>query len=259
MICRGNGQLTSYNPEKLEFIEQFKKHEPAQVDLLTYLDDGTKIRPIKWYRIMTDGTLGYAFEYSNKSQQDVFRRAMPIIFDTIESRQGVLSTIYEVGVKDSEEKFKLFELSDNYFPGKSILNRKEQEIYKQYQETKDDGLLKDMPQTTIAKFYVQADLDSDYETQYALMVAYDPESKMIGWTKEDHLEYAKERTGEESKIQVLKGMGDVGKGKFIQQSEQEGYIEYECYDEETGQYLNMGFQLEKNEEGIWKVCFMPIQ
>ena len=179
-----------------------------------------------------------------------------------------LSTIDDLGVVEGQEEFKLLELSHNYFPGKSILNNEEQEIYNQYRETKEETLLKDVSPVSIAKFYVQTELDNDAETQYALMEEYDPESNMMGWSKEEHLAYAKENTlawsqeegGEEkAKSDLLDAMGNVGQGTFVEQDHNSGYIKYMAYDSDTGREVEMGFQLVRNEVGIWKVCFMPIQ
>ena len=45
----------------------------------------------------------------------------------------------------------------------------------------------------------------------------------------------------------------LGSGTFRQQSEYEGYISF------RNKNGDMGFQMVKDENGVWKVGFMPIQ
>lgn len=51
----------------------------------------------------------------------------------------------------------------------------------------------------------------------------------------------------------------IGEGTFIPKGENEGYIRYWRYNSKQGESEEMGFQMTKNSEDVWKVCFMPIQ
>lgn len=259
-ISSVTGVEMAYNEQFLEkFQQSIERGQKDKLEVIAYTKDKNGLEIKSWDTLVTVEGKAYAYSYEALKDGNYRYVGAPIEFDFIDKCEYETVTRYGLGKNGESNSTRLIEVAKGYILKKNFLNKTEQTIYNQYQETKEEALLKDVSPISIAKLYVQADLDSDYETQYALMVEYEPESKMMGWSKEEHLKNAKEHSAEESKTQLLKRMGDIGIGEFIQQSEQEGYIKYECYDEQVSKYQEMGFQLEKNEEGIWKVCFMPIQ
>ncbi|OCT13536.1 hypothetical protein A8709_18240 [Paenibacillus pectinilyticus] len=49
---------------------------------------------------------------------------------------------------------------------------------------------------------------------------------------------------------------NIEKGKFVHSSDFEGYIEYQSSEEAKSK---TGFQMIKDDDGIWNVSFTPIQ
>jgi hypothetical protein len=101
---------------------------------------------------------------------------------------------------------------------------------------------------SIAKIYVQAALDKEYDVQYAL---YTDRPNYVRWSKEKDEQIPESDRG--TKEQLLQTFSGIEKGEFIQTSDYEGYIKYMNGSGE------MGFQMVKDEEGIWNVSFTPLQ
>lgn len=84
--------------------------------------------------------------------------------------------------------------------------------------------------------------------QYAL---YTDRADRIRWSKEEDEKIpASHRGTRETMLQQFHG---IEKGEFIQTSDDEGYIKF------TNKNGESGFQMVKDEDGIWNVAFMPIQ
>ncbi len=255
------GLMLSYNEAVMErFKTSIKNHQEDCIEVVSYLGNRENLLIDEWSTLVTDGDNIYLYSYYEDSQNGKYKyMEEPLVFDYIVEKQDNRITSYRLGNDGEETTMRLIELRANYTPHMTILDGNEQEAYRAYRETKDEVLLKGISPITIAKYYIQAELDDDFETQYDLMVEYKPEDNMMGWTKEEHLKDAKDNKGIETKESIIKTFGNIGKGEFIQRGSDDGYILFDRYNENTGDYSEMGFQLEKNEEGIWKVCFMPIQ
>ena len=116
--------------------------------------------------------------------------------------------------------------------------------------TKDLNLehLEGLEPKSVAKMYVQAVLDKNYDVQYAL---YTDREEAVQWSKEEDQSIPETHRGTNEQNRKL--FNNIGKGEFIQTSDYEGYIKYN-----SGEGIN-GFQMIKNEDGIWQVAFTPIQ
>ena len=113
----------------------------------------------------------------------------------------------------------------------------------------DQKYLKGLSPISIAKLYVEAQLNQDYETKYALYTSRD-EYRL--WTLAEEL--AQSEKDMLSTGALLDSLGWVAQGEFIQDDKVSGHIEY------TDEYGNMrGFNMILDEDGIWKVAFLPIQ
>jgi hypothetical protein len=128
------------------------------------------------------------------------------------------------------------------------LSETETAAYNWFKLEHDRDNLKDLSPLSIAKLYVQAELDGDGETQYALFTT---RTDRIMWSKEEHLKFAKKE--QVSKENILAAFQGLQNGEFVATSDFEGYIKFE---NANG---TQGFQLVKDPDGIWKVAFMPIQ
>jgi hypothetical protein len=128
------------------------------------------------------------------------------------------------------------------------LSAKEEEVYINFQKDLDVKHLSGLEPVSIAKLYVKAGFDKNYDVQYAL---YTDREGYVQWSKEEDIKIPETHRGtDEQKIKQFK---TINKGKFVQTSDYEGYIEYD-----SGEGTN-GFQMIKNEDGIWQVSFLPVQ
>ncbi|GMN98317.1 hypothetical protein [Parageobacillus thermoglucosidasius] len=84
--------------------------------------------------------------------------------------------------------------------------------------------------------------------QYAL---YTDRPDYVRWSKEEDEQIPGSDRG--TKEHLLQTFSGIEKGEFMQTSDHEGDIQYM---NESGE---MGFQMVKDEDGIWNVSFTPIQ
>ncbi len=129
------------------------------------------------------------------------------------------------------------------------LTEEESEAYERFALDHNNEYLKGLSPISIAKLYIQAQLDSDYHTKYALYTSREDHQM---WTLEEELEKAEGdmlSTGA-----LLDSLGWVQEGEFIVDDGISGHIEF------TDEYGNVrGFNMIRDEDGIWKVTFLPIQ
>lgn len=124
---------------------------------------------------------------------------------------------------------------------------KEKEAYNWFRLEQNIENLMGLSPITVAKFYIQAELDEDFVTQYAL---YTTREDRIMWSKEQHMEYSEEPQDKQTIMRAYEYLAD---GHFVKSDEQSGYIYFQ------GENGPMGFQMVKDKNGVWKVSFMPIQ
>jgi hypothetical protein len=104
---------------------------------------------------------------------------------------------------------------------------------------------------TIAKFYVQAELEHDGDTAYAL---YTDRKDFVQWSKEEDKQ---NRMKDTSSVETIyRTFQNLTKGTFVKVNDFQGYIKFNPT-KDTDSFS--GFQLVKDEDGIWNVGFMPIQ
>ena len=128
------------------------------------------------------------------------------------------------------------------------LDEQEKLAYDLFKQNHSSKHLKDIPPLSIAKLYVQAQLDNDPETEYAL---YTTRPEHVRWSKAEHLQYSSKFSS--SSEEILAAFQGIQAGKFVETSDYEGYIKFE---NKNGV---QGFRLIKDLDGVWKAGFMPIQ
>lgn len=143
----------------------------------------------------------------------------------------------KVIVDGSTTELNLFELST-----------KEEETYNNFENDLNIKHLSELEPISIAKLYVKAGFDKKYDVQYAL---YTDREGYVQWSKEDDEKIPESDRGYNE--QDAEQFKNIDKGTFVQTSDYEGYIEY-ALGEDT-----KGFQMIKNEDGVWQVSFMPLQ
>jgi hypothetical protein len=139
---------------------------------------------------------------------------------------------------------------------KFYLTSEEQTIYNSIKQKYVLNKLKNVSPITIAKLYVQAGLDGNYGLEYDLM---DDRPESIQWSKEEHLNDIHKDSGNQppaEKVQYETRIleAHLFEGKFIER--ENGGTGYILYDSPTNE---VGFQMAKNEQGVWQVGFMPKQ
>ena len=137
----------------------------------------------------------------------------------------------------------------------SLLTESEQQIYNDLLQKLDKQKLNGLEPMSVAKLYVQAGYDQQDDLQYFL---YTTREEHVQWTKEEHDQFSKKdeklydaKTQLENAKRVFQ---NIEQGIFIETSDYEGYIKYEKDGDKDA-----GFQMVQDEDGIWKVAFMPIQ
>lgn len=128
------------------------------------------------------------------------------------------------------------------------LSPDEEERYISFAKDLNLEHLEGLEPKSVAKMYVQAVLDKNYNVQYAL---YTDREEVVQWSKEEDQSIPVSHRGTNEQNRKL--FNNIDKGEFIQTSDDEGYIKYD-----SGEGIS-GFQMIKNEDGIWQVAFMPIQ
>ena len=128
------------------------------------------------------------------------------------------------------------------------LSNEENNAYQLFLKDLNEVHLKDLSPISIAKLYVKAEIDQQYDAVYAL---YTDRKEHIQWTKEEDRAIPEEDRG--TKETLIKKFKNIGKGTFIQTSDDQGYISFQ------GPDGKLGFQMIKDDDGIWNVAFQPIQ
>lgn len=214
---------------------------------------------------------GYAFAgYDTEWIVDELRIKPRYSIPSTFNRSGKLDIIYDakdlplhriclVGLTE-DDKIQIWPTIDNYRnlgSASFILTFEEQKIYDLFKINKDDGLLKNLEPISIAKLYIKACLDKDYETEYALYAADNLKREDMGWTLEEHLKIPEQDRG--TNDHIYKTLVPLVNGEFVQMDENNGYIKYTITDGVSTATYDMGFQMRRDNNGIWKVSFMPIQ
>ncbi len=128
------------------------------------------------------------------------------------------------------------------------LNEEERVAYEEFKLDHDPEVIRTLEPISVAKLYLQANADGDQETSYAL---YTTRDGFVMWSKEEDKKYWEEETRDPEIYK--KPFYGLGSGTFHQTNEYQGYISFRT------QNGDMGFQMVKDENGVWKVAFMPIQ
>ncbi|WP_127579852.1 hypothetical protein [Paenibacillus koleovorans] len=129
-----------------------------------------------------------------------------------------------------------------------LLTTEEQEIYSVFKRDLNEEHLRGLDPISIAKLYVQARIYGDDDVVYGL---YTDREGHVQWSKEEQAQVPKTET----LGQIRAIYRNIENGTFVQMSDYEGYIEYK----RPGEAHSSGFQMIKDEDGIWNVAFMPIQ
>lgn len=144
--------------------------------------------------------------------------------------------------------------SDTEHAESNLLTKSEQQVYDDLLQKLDKQKLNGLEPLSVAKLYVQASYDQQYDLQYFL---YTTREGHVQWTKEEHDQdlQKKDTSSLANELENSKRkFQNIEQGTFVSTSDYEGYIKYE-----PSSGKDAGFQMVQDEDGIWKVAFMPIQ
>jgi hypothetical protein len=140
---------------------------------------------------------------------------------------------------------------DNLNVIRFTLTPEEEVIYEKFQQDLDEKHLKGLNPISIAKLYVQFQIDKKYDAAYEL---YTDNEGFVQWTREDDKQIPESDRG--TLAHTLMTYNNIDTGKFVPDGEDEGYIEFKA---SPNADATSGFKMIKDEDGIWNVAFTPIQ
>ena len=179
-------------------------------------------------------------------------QAEPSVEIVFSYRQNNVEKLHHIHVNYWEEgKVEIYAPLDEYVPevkNDLELNEQESVAYEEFKLDHNTEAIRALEPISVAKLYIQANADGDHETSYAL---YTSREEFVMWSKEEDKKYREEETRDAESYK--KPFYGLGSGTFHQTNEYQGYISFR---NENGE---MGFQMVKDEDGVWKVAFMPIQ
>lgn len=137
----------------------------------------------------------------------------------------------------------------------SFMNLTDNELnaYNSFKDNYNDMALEELSPLSIMKLYLHAEKIKDYSTQYEL---YTRDENQVMWTKEDHL-----KIPENDRVKDF-GIFEKATRRTVTINEEEAIVSWfsthdsGAYNEGPWQY---GFRLTMDDDGIWRVGFMPMQ
>jgi hypothetical protein len=169
---------------------------------------------------------------------------------TEQPQQEPVDPLVPAVTEDLEEEEE--EISDEpAADGEFKLTPEELTAYENFNKEFDTAYLKDLEPISVAKLYVWAGYNQNYELEYELLT---DREESIMWSKEEHLATPVEHRGKpEEKIEFFRNLED---GDFVQREEYRGYISFRHADGPEGK---AGMQMVQNKDGVWQVAFMALQ
>ncbi len=162
--------------------------------------------------------------------------------------------IYEVTVELEDEVCKYafaFKIDNKTAPNNKsyaltgYLTSDEQKVYDSYKQDKNIKVLSNNEPLTMLKFYTQAVMEEEYSLAYSLYYN--------NMTEENYIKVMKSFS-KELKEDYISNLKAAVEGKFIEDTKEKGYIEYELVKDHP-----MAIDMIKDSNGIWKTQYMPIQ
>ncbi|MDR7870377.1 MAG: hypothetical protein RIN55_05925 [Tissierellaceae bacterium] len=136
------------------------------------------------------------------------------------------------------------------------LSQEELDAYNRFKSNYDEEELRGLEPISLMRLFLHATMEHDIETQWELYIKDD---NYIGWDKEYHMsEFGNHKKTDfsefENAVNIKIDYDEYNTGATIVWEDK--YLE-EYYD--GGYPFIFGFGLVKNEDGIWKVSFLPMQ
>ena len=138
------------------------------------------------------------------------------------------------------------------------MTQEEVDAYNAFKEMRDYTVLAHLTPLSIARLYLFAELNGDDALQFAF---YTDRKDAVMWDYEEQLTFPVfDRPSLNETAAMIEALST---GTFVETAEDAGYISFTIESMEPhAQFMDnaeRGFQLIKNEDGIWQVAFMPLQ
>lgn len=172
--------------------------------------------------------------------------------DILNDNVNSISAIRRILEENFEYSDEAEDMDDSHTEAISFLDMSDDElkIYESFKEEYNDEMLTAVEPFTIMKFYLYSSYVKDYETQYELYVNH--EDYDMSWTKEEHMEIPdKDRISDFGEFETAYNVEVKVEGDHalvLWNSDYDGEEEFKY-----------GFNLDRDENGIWKVDFIPMQ
>ncbi|WP_341201331.1 hypothetical protein [Planomicrobium okeanokoites] len=131
------------------------------------------------------------------------------------------------------------------------LTPEELAAYENFSADFDTAHLKDLDPINVAKLYVWAGYNQNYEVEYELLT---DREESIMWDKEYHLSIPAEHRGKPE--EEVKFFRNIDSGEFRSIEESRGVITFRHADGPEGK---ASMNMIQNEDGVWQVGFMALQ
>lgn len=182
------------------------------------------------------------FEYETGEYQVV------IVFDSLDKTVIAVhlnGARNNPGYPTSEEKMDLLNLS-----------QEELDAFNRFKFDYDEEELRGLEPISVMKLYIRSIIEKDYETEWELFIK---DEKHLGWDKEDHMNMYDKDTNRnygvfQNAVNIRQGYDEDG--EYVSVSFEDKYLDE--YDN-SGNPFRFSFGLVKNENGIWKASFLPMQ
>lgn len=170
-----------------------------------------------------------------------------------EPDETLVPAVQEDSQADEENVIAPNEEKENVIAEDGVFKLTPEELaaYEKFSVDFDTAHLKELEPISVAKLYVWAGYNQNYEVGYELLT---DREESIMWDKEYHLAIPTEHRGKpEEEIEFFR---NIDSGEFRSIEESRGVITFRHADGPEG---TASMQMVQNEDGVWQVGFMALQ
>lgn len=227
-------------------VKLVKNPEEVQVSKTYIIDDklDTKTQDDVMYNVEED-TIDISNDYNKEAQATIYDILTKI--DGALYRYTFMTQAKNEDIKSTQKSTQEEKTLNKGILNKGILNKEEELYYKEYKKEKDENVLAKLEPIMIAKFYINAEIEKDYDTAYSLYIGNEIKENKI--SKDEYIKSTSE-IKEETRDEIINELKNLENGKFVQVDDSNGYIEYGDNDHKKA------FNMQKNQRDIWNINYI---
>lgn len=134
------------------------------------------------------------------------------------------------------------------------LSQEESDVYDRFKSTHNEEELRGLEPISVMKLYIHSGVEKDYETEWEL---YTKNDNQLGWDKDYHMSIPD--SDRKTDYSVFKNALNMRCEEGVQYTVISWEGKYWGEYDGEGNPFRYSFSLVKSEDGIWKVCFLPMQ